>query len=90
VLLSVFILYGPWGLKSGRVSEEVLLPVSRSLEPGELPLENKAGPAAGPEMRQLLVMSPHAFLGYEFSPAVAGREPSLLLLLLLLLPSALP
>lgn len=32
-------------------------------------------------MRQLLVMSPHAFLGYEFSPAVAGRAlPPLLLL----------
>lgn len=24
-------------------------------------------------MRQLLVMSPRAFLGYEFSPAVAGN-----------------
>lgn len=34
--------------------------------------------AVGPEMRdcgirQLLVMSPHTFLGYEFSPAVASR-----------------
>lgn len=27
-------------------------------------------------MRQLLVMSPHAFLGYEFSPAVASQQQS--------------
>lgn len=52
----------------------------------KLSLENKIRPAVGPEMRdcgmrQLLVMSPHAFLGYEFSPAVAGRaRPPLLLL----------
>lgn len=49
-------------------------------------MERKPGPAVGPEMRdcgmrQLLVMSPHAFLGYEFSPAVASSAlPPLLLL----------
>ena len=44
---------------------------------GKLALERKMRPAVGPEMRdcgmrKLPVMSPHAFLGYEFSPAVAS------------------
>lgn len=61
---------------SGVSLQVVLSLVSRS-EKGKLPLERKMRPAVGPAMRdcgmrQLLVMSPRAFLGYEFSPAVAG------------------
>lgn len=58
-----------------------------------VPGKEKRGPAVGPGKRdcgiwQLPVMSPHAFLGYEFSPAVASEALLLLLLLLLLLFSA--
>lgn len=79
----LFFLLGPSGSSSERDRESSrragLLLVS---ENGKLSLENASRPAVGPEMRgcgmrQLPVMSPQAFLGYEFSPAAAGRALAL-------------
>lgn len=79
--ISVVIL-SPWTVETEvgtRVMASLTDPplVSRA-ENGKLSVENKIQPAVCPEMRdcgmrQLLVMSPQAFQGYELPPAVAGR-----------------
>lgn len=85
----LFFLLGPSGSSSEPDRESApgagLLLVS---EHGKRSLESESRPAEGPEtrgrgMRQLLVMSPHTFLGYEFW--LAGRS-----LLSLPSPSPLP